>query len=79
MRRPSRRQVRIAVGGLLAVGVTLGVALVVRQLRDTNARVAVAVDEIESRVSAMDPVTRTAVLARLSFDAAQQVRDRVAA
>jgi len=46
------------------------------QLRDKRQTAELTVDNIHEQLDALDPVTRAAVIARLSSDEVQKVRDR---
>jgi hypothetical protein len=65
---------------LVGVGaVALAAAVVVYVSRDLRRKHELAdqtADQIEAQIAALDPVTRAAVVARLSTDAAKTVKDR---
>ena len=69
---PSTRIIRAA---LLAVAAMLLAAAAV-QLRDKRQVGELTVGNIHEQLDALDPVTRAAVLARLSSDEVKKVRDR---
>ncbi len=47
------------------------------QLREKRANVALTAQGIEDQLNAFDPVTRAAVVARLTGDATQEIKSRV--
>ena len=47
------------------------------QLREKRANVALTAQGIEDQLNALDPVTRAAVVARLTADATQEIKSRV--
>ena len=62
-----------------AAALALAAAAVVylsRELRHKHEVADQTADEIEAQIAALDPVTRAAVVARLSTDAAKNVHDR---
>jgi hypothetical protein len=69
---PSTRMIRAA---LLAVAAVLLAAAAV-QLRDKRQVGEATVQNIHEQLDALDPVTRAAVVARLSSDEVKKVRDR---
>jgi hypothetical protein len=69
---PSTRVIRAA---LLAVAAVLLAAAAV-QLRDKRQVAEATVQNIHDQLDALDPVTRAAVVARLSSDKVKKVRDR---
>jgi predicted acylesterase/phospholipase RssA len=58
-----------AAAGLLAVAASV--------LREKKETVDLTIQQIEDAISALDPGTRAAVIARLTADAVQQVKERV--
>ena len=68
---PSTRIIRAA---LLAVAAVLLAAAAV-QLRDKRQVAELTVQNIHEQLDALDPVTRAAVVARLSSDEVKKVRD----
>ena len=66
----SPRIIRAAL--LLATAVALVVAAT--QLRDKRQTAELTVENIEEQINALDPVTRAAVIARLSSDEVKKVR-----
>jgi len=68
----STRIIRAAL--LVAAAAVLAFAAV--QLRDKRQTAELTVDNIHEQLDALDPVTRAAVIARLSSDEVQKVRDR---
>ena len=69
---PSTRIIRAA---LLAVAAVLLAAAAV-QLRDKRQVAELTAQNIHEQLDALDPVTRAAVVARLSSDEVKKVRDR---
>ena len=51
-------------------------AFVVLKLRDPHSLANRTVDEIETELNALDPITRAAVVARLSADLAKDVKSK---
>jgi hypothetical protein len=68
----STRIIRAAL--LVAAAAILAAAAV--QLRDKRQTAELTVDNIHTQLDALDPVTRAAVIARLSSDEVKKVRDR---
>jgi hypothetical protein len=68
---PSPRVIRAAL--LVATAVVLVVAAA--QLRDKRNVAELTVENIHEQLDALDPVTRAAVIARLSSDEVKKVRD----
>jgi hypothetical protein len=68
----SPRTIRVALLVVTAV-VLLAAAAQLRDMRDTAE---LTVDNIEEQIDALDPVTRAAVIARLSSDEVKKVRDQ---
>jgi hypothetical protein len=69
---PSSRVIRAAL--LVAAAAALAVAAV--QLRGKREMVELTVENIRAQLDALDPVTRAAVIARLSSDEVKKVRDQ---
>ena len=67
-------RVILRVGLLVAAAVALAIAA--SQVREKRALALATVDDIEAQLSALDPVTRAAVVARLSTDAAKTVHEK---
>jgi hypothetical protein len=67
----SPRVIRAAL--LVAAAVVLAVAAV--QLRDKRETAELTVENIHAQLDALDPVTRAAVIARLTSDEVKKVRD----
>jgi hypothetical protein len=65
---------RITQAALLAVAAVL-VAVAAAQLRDKREAAELTVQNIHDQLDALDPVTRAAVVARLSSDEVKKVRD----
>ena len=59
---------------LLATAAALAVAAA--QLRDKRQTAELTVENIEEQINALDPVTRAAVIARLSSDEVKKVRSQ---
>lgn len=68
----STRIIRAAL--LVAAAAVLAAAAA--QLRDKHRTAELTVDNIHEQLNALDPVTRAAVIARLSSDEVKKVRDR---
>jgi len=68
----SPRVIRAAL--LVAAAAVLAAAAV--QLRDKRETAELAVESIHAQLDALDPVTRAAVIARLSSDEVKKVRDQ---
>ena len=68
---PSARIIRAVL--LVAAAAILAVAAA--QLRDKRQTAELTVDDIHEQLDALDPVTRAAVVARLSSDEVKKVRD----
>lgn len=68
----SPRIIRVVL--LVATAVVLAVAAA--QLRDKRQTAELTVDNIHAQLDALDPVTRAAVIARLSSDEVKKVRDQ---
>ena len=68
----SPRTIRVAL--LVATAVVLLAAAV--QLRDMHDTAELTADNIQEQLDALDPVTRAAVIARLSSDEVKKVRDQ---
>lgn len=77
--RHKSRAIAIKALGLAAALTVVAVVVVVvaQRLQRFEVETAEAVDDIESRLAGLDPVTRAAVVARLSSDGINQVRDAV--
>jgi len=67
-------RVILRVGLLVAAAVAL--ALAASQVREKHSLAMATVDDIEAQLSALDPATKAAVVARLSADAVRTVRDK---
>jgi hypothetical protein len=68
----SPRTIRVAL--LVATAVVLLAAAV--QLREMHDTAELTADNIQEQLDALDPVTRAAVIARLSSDEVKKVRDQ---
>jgi len=64
----------LRVGLLVAAAVAL--ALAASQFREKRSLAIATVDDIEAQLAALDPVTKAAVVARLSTDAVKTVHDK---
>jgi hypothetical protein len=62
---------------LLAIGAAVGV--LIETVRKQRAVAISTVDDIEAQIAALDPATRASVIARLTKDAVDTVRDRAGA
>ena len=62
--------------GLLLGGAAL-IAFGLRRVSDKTLLAEATTGQIENTIAALDPVTRAAVIARLTADAAEQVKDRL--
>jgi hypothetical protein len=69
---PSSRVIRAA----LLVAAAAALAVAATQLRDKREMAELTVEDIHAQLDALDPVTRAAVIARLSSDEVQKVRDQ---
>jgi len=69
---PSARIIRAVL--LVAAAAILAVAAA--QLRDKRQTAKLTVEDIHEQLDALDPVTRAAVVARLSSDEVKKVRDQ---
>jgi hypothetical protein len=62
---------------ILFAAAAVALAFAARQLRDTQRKISLNVDEIEEQIAGLDPVTRAGVVARLTADAAKSVHEQV--
>ena len=69
---PSTRIIR----AVLLVAAAAILAAAAAQLRDKRQTAQLTVENIQEQLDALDPVTRAAVIARLSSDEVKKVRDR---
>lgn len=69
---PSPRVIRAAL--LVAAAAVLAAAAI--QLRDKRETAELTVENIHAQLDALDPVTRAAVIARLSSDEVKRVREQ---
>jgi len=69
------RSFKVVLGVVAVAAAAAGVAYLLKDLAAKREVAISTVDDIESQLDALDPVTRAAVVARLSKDAADQVRD----
>jgi len=67
-------KIALRVGLLIAAAAALAIAA--SQVREKRSLALATVDDIEGQLAALDPVTRAAVVARLSTDAAKTVHDK---
>ena len=58
----------------LLIGVAAGIAIAVMKARSIKAEATRVADGIEAELNELDPVTKAAVLGKLSSDAAKEVR-----
>jgi hypothetical protein len=71
-----RRHIGRILGVAAAVTVAaVALAVIAQRLQRFEVETSAAVDDIESRLADLDPVTRAAVVARLSSDGIKQVRE----
>ena len=68
---------RFAFRVVLGAAAVVALAFVAAQVREKRTLAVATVDDIEAQLAGLDPVTRTAVVARLSADAAQDVHDKL--
>jgi len=68
---------RFAFRVVLGVAAVVALAFVAAQVREKRTLAVATVDDIEAQLAGLDPLTRTAVVARLSADAAQDVHDNL--
>jgi hypothetical protein len=68
----SHRIIRAA----LLVAAAVALAAAAAQLRDKRQTAELAAEGIQAQLDAMDPVTRAAVIARLTSDEVKKVRDQ---
>jgi hypothetical protein len=66
---PTLRAALLAAAAVALVGAAI-------QLRGKRATAELTVDSIQAQLDALDPVSRAAVIARLSADEVRKVRDR---
>jgi predicted mannosyl-3-phosphoglycerate phosphatase (HAD superfamily) len=67
-----RRNLKVA----LLAGIAAGIAFAVIKLRHAQELATQTVGDIEAQIDALDPVTRAAVVAKLTADAVQDVKPR---
>jgi predicted mannosyl-3-phosphoglycerate phosphatase (HAD superfamily) len=65
-----RRNLKVA----LLAGIAAGIAFAVVKLRHVQEAATQTVGDIEAQIDALDPVTRAAVVAKLTADAAKDVK-----
>jgi hypothetical protein len=68
---PSARIIR----AMLLVAAAAILAVAAAQLRDKHQTAELTVENVHEQLDALDPVTRAAVIARLSSDEVKKVRD----
>ena len=61
---------------VLLAAAAVALAAAAYQLREKHQEAELAVQDIHDQLDALDPVTRAAVVARLTSDEVQKVRDR---
>ena len=69
---PSARIIR----AMLLVAAAAILAVAAAQLRDKHQTAELTVENVHEQLDALDPVTRAAVIARLSSDEVKKVRDQ---
>jgi hypothetical protein len=81
--KPNKRTEKTQMGGsrntlriVLLVATAVSLAAAARLLREKKKIVDITTQHIEDTISALDPATRAAVIARLTTDAGEQVKDR---
>jgi|APFre7841882630_1041343.scaffolds.fasta_scaffold490934_1 hypothetical protein len=62
---------------ILFAAAAVALAFAARQLRDTQRKISLNVDEIEDQIAGLDAVTRAGVIARLTADAAKSAHEKV--
>ena len=67
---------RVVLRAGLLVAAAVALALAATQFREKRSMAIGTVDDIEAQLSALDPATKAAVIARLSADAAKSVHDK---
>ncbi len=67
-------RVRRNLKAALLAGIAAGIAFAVIRLRHVKAVATQAVGDIEAQIDALDPATRAAVVAKLTADAARDVK-----
>ena len=65
---------RIIIPAALLLATAVALAVAAAQLRDKRQTAKLTVENIEEQINALDPVTRAAVIARLSSDEVKKVR-----
>jgi hypothetical protein len=60
----------------LLVAAAIALAVAAAQLRDKRETAELTVENIQAQLDALDPVTRAAVIARLTSDEAKKVRNQ---
>jgi len=71
------RSWRILVGVAVVAASAAAAVYATKDLRRKHELADLTVDQIEEQIAALDPITRAAVIARLSTDAAKVAHDRV--
>jgi hypothetical protein len=64
------------VRAVLLVAVAIALAAAAFQVREKRETAELTVEDIQAQLDALDPVTRAAVIARLSSDEVKKVRDQ---
>jgi len=67
---------RIIIRAALLLGTAVALVVAAAQLRDKRQTAELTVENIEEQINALDPVTRAAVIARLSSDEVKKVRSQ---
>jgi hypothetical protein len=67
---------RIIIPAALMLATAVALAVAAAQLRDKRQTAELTVENIEEQINALDPVTRAAVIARLSSDEVKKVHSQ---
>ncbi len=67
---------RIIIPAALLLATAIALAVAAAQLRDKRQTAELTVENIEEQINALDPVTRAAVIARLSSDEVKKVHSQ---
>ena len=63
---------RVIVGAVVVIAAAAAVAVALAELREKRRQADAAVHDIEAQLDALDPITRTAVMARVGADTARR-------
>ena len=66
------RRTRWIIGAVVVVAAAAAVTVALAELREKRRQADVAVHDIEAQLGTLDPVTRTAVMARVAADTARR-------